>query len=108
MIMVDMTKHAQKRWKQRFNNLNLEYEFKNSRKPKKVELANLKKQCPENSCIMSRRELYGLFYKISVNKVAFVCNENNLVITVFPYVPIGWVKGKQNSVDYKPYRIYNK
>lgn len=80
-----MTTHAKKRWGQRFSNLSAEYEYKRSKKPKKVALSNIKKQCPEHVSIMKRKEIYGLSYRLSPNGVVFVCNEEDVIVTVFPY-----------------------
>jgi len=80
-----MTKHARERWKERFSNLNPEYEYSIAKKPKKAELANIKKQCPQHVSIMRRKSLYGLYYKISKSGVVFVISKEGDVITVFPY-----------------------
>lgn len=80
-----MTKHARERWKERFSNLNPEYEYSVAKKPKKAELANIKKQCPQHVSIMRRKSLYGLYYKISKSGVVFVISKEGDVITVFPY-----------------------
>jgi len=84
-----LTKHAEQRWVERFSNLCIDYEFIHAKKPKKVALANIKSQCPQHVSIMKREAIYGLVYKLSPSDVVFVCNECDVVITVFPYIRKG-------------------
>lgn len=83
---MQFTKHAKARWNERFGNLCPDYEFSTAKKPKKVDLINIKKQCPKHVNIMNNKSQYGLMYKITPNGVVFVCNSDEVIITVFPYI----------------------
>jgi len=82
---MKLTDHAKQRWAERFSNLCPDHEFSKAKKPKKRDMINIKKQCPQHVSIMKHKSNYGLDYKITPNGVVFVCNEDEIVITVFPY-----------------------
>lgn len=99
--MLQMTNHAKERWNERFKNLTAEHEFSLTRKPTKVEISNISKQCPEHVSIMKNKNTYGLFYRISPKNIVFVCNREGVIITVFPYRLLG---DKNMDLSRKIYR----
>ena len=83
--MSDLTfsRHALKRWSERFPNLNPDTEWYLSRRVGKRIKKRIKDHC--QSVKMTGRQYRGLFYTISPGGVIFVIGgKDNLVVTVLP------------------------
>lgn len=93
-----MTDHAKKRWAERFSNICPYYEYSLARKPRKSQLSDIHKQCPDHTKLTKMGIHKGTFYKITPHNIVFVCTSEDIIVTVFPYANKasgrGHVKGR--------------
>jgi hypothetical protein len=85
---VRLTRHAKKRWAERFPALKLHEEWITAAQNRigKKTISRIRKQCP-NQWHVTNRNFKGYYYKVSANRVVFVMAPPSLIVTVFELIP---------------------
>ena len=81
---MKLTRHAKKRWEERFPDLDVENEFAKVRRVGRAVKKKIKKSCPKNTEYCGRA-FRGRYLMMTREKIVFVMAPGNIVITVLDF-----------------------